>query len=756
MTFVTVKTATSANKAITLKGCTAADKARSVTITDGDNNANTYNITVTPSTGTINNASSYAITSNSATLTLACDGNSNWVVSSGVSSTALENLFHNTTGHTYYAKRYGSCTWSSTTDTQPCIQAAIDDARANGGGTVVLPAGDFGLSTVLTLPIDGLVSLEGAGLESGTILRALSGLTGGVMLSGGTDSGTNFIVRGVQVKKIKFACADLAATAIFARSWQQFRVQDIFINSCTSKAMDLGVGAVNTWGMAFGVFDNIIISLETTASANAHAITINQSTGTADDLHSITFSNIRTTAKNGDGFRCGQADAILVLRFMHTLVSGGTGVAARMLAHDTAASVCRKVHFVASGFGSGAGAGQGLVLQGTETAANAVWNITSEMSIQGDGQPEPTVGTGVTGFICVKMGGAMCTGSQPIGNFKYRPPVTNVNTTTALTSNDCGKIYNNRTGSGNETIILPASSGSGCTFEFTKWSSGSGLTISAAGSDSIATTQGSVTALATTGDTHTNTTLDNLGSTANLYAGMLVSGTGIPANTLIASVDSATQVTLDTAATATAAGVSITFSAAVKTSTNWSSIRLQDQGTAQWTIVAQTGNWRDSSGDRILFGATIDANSLIQTNSFKVSTATLSKTNNTTFAVVPGLEISLDAGKTYNCSGHLTVTASGAGGGIKVTLQTPDTLTLTSGSFTAINYNGTTINAQSTATALNTAVGNANAVVTDVYIAAGLVINAAGTLQVRAAQNTSDAATTTVGTNSIFNCALAN
>jgi hypothetical protein len=63
----------------------------------------------------------------------------------------------------------------------------------------------------------------------------------------------------------------------------------------------------------------------------------------------------------------------------------------------------------------------------------------------------------------------------------------------------------------------------------------------------------------TTGNTHSNTTLNALGSTAGLSVGMSVSGTNIPANTIIVSVDSAVQVTLSNAATGTTVGGAVTF-----------------------------------------------------------------------------------------------------------------------------------------------------------------------------------------------------
>lgn len=64
----------------------------------------------------------------------------------------------------------------------------------------------------------------------------------------------------------------------------------------------------------------------------------------------------------------------------------------------------------------------------------------------------------------------------------------------------------------------------------------------------------------TTASTHTNTTLDVIGSTTGLVNGMLVTGTGIPAGTTISGL-SGSSCTLSNAATATASGVAVTFSA---------------------------------------------------------------------------------------------------------------------------------------------------------------------------------------------------
>lgn len=68
-------------------------------------------------------------------------------------------------------------------------------------------------------------------------------------------------------------------------------------------------------------------------------------------------------------------------------------------------------------------------------------------------------------------------------------------------------------------------------------------------------------ALTTTGDTHSNTTLDNLAAAtvAKLKFGAAVAGSGIPAGTTIVGFPNTTSVTLSAAATETASGVTITF-----------------------------------------------------------------------------------------------------------------------------------------------------------------------------------------------------
>jgi len=65
------------------------------------------------------------------------------------------------------------------------------------------------------------------------------------------------------------------------------------------------------------------------------------------------------------------------------------------------------------------------------------------------------------------------------------------------------------------------------------------------------------------GDTHTNTTIDNIASTTGIYPGQLITGTGIQAGTRVATITSATAITTTLATTGTAT-ITITKAAVAK------------------------------------------------------------------------------------------------------------------------------------------------------------------------------------------------
>jgi hypothetical protein len=117
-------------------------------------------------------------------------------------------------------------------------------------------------------------------------------------------------------------------------------------------------------------------------------------------------------------------------------------------------------------------------------------------------------------------------------------------------------------------------------------------------------------------------------------------------------------------------------------------------------------------------------------------------TSSTALSNVIGLSIPLSVG-TYRISGRLIGTAAAAGG-LTAELIASGGLVLTSANIVGENWNGTTPNARTTITALATDFSNSAAAYTDCYFDGSLIVSTAGTLNVQAAQHTSNSTATTV------------
>jgi hypothetical protein len=135
-----------------------------------------------------------------------------------------------------------------------------------------------------------------------------------------------------------------------------------------------------------------------------------------------------------------------------------------------------------------------------------------------------------------------------------------------------------------------------------------------------------------------------------------------------------------------------------------------------------------------------------------VHQAAFSVTTNTSLASISGLSQALTASGTYSCNGfmHFT-TASTTSNGVKVALATSDTLTITTLNFTAIGFNGAAFatSGTGTATALGSTAVNSLQAYTDIILQGIIVVNAAGTLQVQIAENTSSG---TIAGNARWEC----
>jgi hypothetical protein len=172
----------------------------------------------------------------------------------------------------------------------------------------------------------------------------------------------------------------------------------------------------------------------------------------------------------------------------------------------------------------------------------------------------------------------------------------------------------------------------------------------------------------------------------------------------------------------------------------------QMSGTNAATLIASL----DGAGNLNVAGEYIN-------QQFLISTSTLTKTSDAALATVPGLSQALTAGKTYSCRGHLTG-VSGASGGIKVALVASGGLTATSTTWTGLTYAGVGLLTSITVTALGGAnpVAATTQVYSDLYIDGSITVGVAGTINVQAAQNTSNGTATTVLQGSTFSCTRVN
>jgi hypothetical protein len=130
-----------------------------------------------------------------------------------------------------------------------------------------------------------------------------------------------------------------------------------------------------------------------------------------------------------------------------------------------------------------------------------------------------------------------------------------------------------------------------------------------------------------------------------------------------------------------------------------------------------------------------------------ICTAKTDFASTTTLADVTGLSILVIAGAVYTFEAYITGSATINGG---VQFAIGGTATVNFASINAKNYNGTTLNANTTVTALNTGAGGATAVFTDGFIKGTIAVNEGGTLTIQAAQNASHPDVTSISPGSNF------
>lgn len=255
---------------------------------------------------------------------------------------APNNLLGNSVAHTYFAKAYGSCSWATdgSGDNSVCILTAIAAAKLDviltggfqiGGGEVVLPAGDIGISsTILQNSGPGIV-IRGAGAPGNfgyckTRLR-WTGSAGGTMVQFGDDS-TGIVVSG----GLKDLCIDGktdglgtgAATGVKLRSAAWGNYENVFVHNVQTLGWDLDVSAVGTQGLSQNRFHNTSVTLQTAGAINAGCWKIGPGTASQD-----TFANewlhAQCQYQNGIGWDIGNSDTNFFRDIWGQAILGGTG-----------------------------------------------------------------------------------------------------------------------------------------------------------------------------------------------------------------------------------------------------------------------------------------------------------------------------------------------------------------------------------------------------------------------------------------------
>lgn len=272
---------------------------------------------------------------------------------------ALGNLNGNATSHTYYANTYKgavsgvACTWNAASDVGDCINAAIADAIAKGGGTVMIPAGTFGQTVTVSQTNKNNVTIAGAGGPgfSGVCSTTLKwlGAAGGtqVQIGPSADAVLGGGMRGLCIDGNNAG----AAIGIRLRGVAYAVFSDVHVKEVSATAWDLDANDVASGGLHDNYFVNTGVALSGAGSASAKGWKLGQSaTVTGNDTYSSYWIGGRIQHQNGTGFECGAADSIQAYGLDIQPVGGGTGKSLHLLGHPSNALLaCRANRFITSG-----------------------------------------------------------------------------------------------------------------------------------------------------------------------------------------------------------------------------------------------------------------------------------------------------------------------------------------------------------------------------------------------------------------------
>jgi hypothetical protein len=296
------------------------------------------------------------------------------------------------------AVKYGNCRWDDSHDVGACINAAITAASTAGGGTVVVPAGSFGLSTTVALADKVRVSgAGGANYGRCATTLAWTGASSGVMVQGGDDTSADQVV-GTGLSNMCLDGAATAGTGLKLRSvvWSEFA--DLYVNRVTGNAYDLDVSSTADIGVMFNRFIRTYADLLDAGSASANGWKIGAGSGDANTNRNLWVLPV-VNYQNGTGFICGNMDSNEVIGAAIEPAGGGTGTSLDLLGHASSAmQTCRSNRF-AGMFGVN-GAGNVLAEAGTHPSVNNTLYLDQE-----SGAPDPTINSGASLYWTSNNGG---------------------------------------------------------------------------------------------------------------------------------------------------------------------------------------------------------------------------------------------------------------------------------------------------------------------------------------------------------------
>ena len=282
--------------------------------------------------------------------------------------------------------------WNTTcTNNASVINTAIATLGAAGGGTVVLPAGNFSICTTITMQVDG-VTLAGAAPTPfitgpprwGTQLGWTGGSVTSMVALSAVSGGGNTSLKGCGVRDLSLSGAGSVAFTLSVFSAKYCNFSGLNLEGATSfQAYFSSLATLSDPDTQNINFTNSVMSA--TGSANGMGL---DGTSTANTSYNI-FNNLTIFHVNGGGIDLLNADnnAFYNIR-IYASGSGNWGVV--FSAGSTAAFTARNNHFFHLY------ASEGVYAEGTEAnTAPSSFNTIDDYDAA-NSAPTPQIGTGVT------------------------------------------------------------------------------------------------------------------------------------------------------------------------------------------------------------------------------------------------------------------------------------------------------------------------------------------------------------------------